>query len=154
MSLFPGLELDEQIFYFTPKVGLKCAENFNLATGALIIRIPSSWSDGDSATTGILYGVGTLGKIDSSVSVGFGYGFVDSEFADKPMVMVGGEFRLARRTAFVTENFIFPGLDVPLISYGFRFFGESLAVDFALVNVLGEGIIFPGIPYIDFVVNF
>jgi len=153
MSLFPGYEIDEQLFYFTPKLGLKCTENFNLATGALIIRIPSS-SDGNSTTTGILYGVGTVGKIDSSVTVGFGYGFVDSEFADKPMVMIGGEFRLSRRMAFVTENFIFPGLDEPLISYGFRFFGESLAVDLALVNALGGDAIFLGIPYIDFVFNF
>lgn len=154
MSLFPGFEIDEQLFYFTPKVGLKATDNFNLATGALIIRIPTSSSDGNPTTTGVLYGVGTLGKIDSSITAGFGYGFVDGKFADKPMIMIGGEFRLSRRIAFVTENFIFPGLDEPLISYGFRFFGESLAVDIALINMLGGDSIFLGIPYIDFVFNF
>lgn len=87
-------------------------------------------------------------------STGFGYGFVDSDFAEKPMLMLGGEKRLSRRIAFVSENWILPGVDQPLISYGFRFFGEKLSVDLALINTLGEDAIFPGFPYIDFVVNF
>ncbi len=86
--------------------------------------------------------------------MGFGYGFVDSDVAKKPMIVVGGETRLSRRTAFVTENWIFPEVDQPLISYGFRFFGEKLSVDLALLNTIGADALFPGIPYVDFVVNF
>lgn len=70
------------------------------------------------------------------------------------MVMFGGEKRLSRRMAVVTENWILPGVDDPLISYGIRFMGEKLSVDLALVNTLGEHAIFPGIPYINFVVKF
>lgn len=36
----------------------------------------------------------------------------------------------------------------------FPFFGESLSVDVALVNLLGEDAILPGFPYVDFVFNF
>ncbi len=56
--------------------------------------------------------------------------------------------------ALVSENWIFPGVDVPVVSYGFRFFGEKMAVDLALFNVLDDDAIFPGIPYVDFVWNF
>lgn len=70
------------------------------------------------------------------------------------MIMVGGEARLSRRISFVTENWVFPGVDNPLISYGIRLFGEKLSVDLALINLIGEDFLFPGFPYIDFVYNF
>jgi hypothetical protein len=149
LSLFPGVDMNKQLFYFTPKVGLTATRNLNLAAGLLLIRVPD-----ESATAGIFYGVSTYGASEGSVTMGFGYGFVDSDVAEKPMIMVGGEVRLSRRSAFVTENWIFPEVDQPLISYGFRFFGEKLSVDLALWSTIGPDAIFPGIPYIDFVVNF
>lgn len=154
MSLFPAVGIDKQIFYFTPKVGLKATENLNFAAGALLIRIPDFFDDDDSQISGILYGVGTYGVPDKSITAGLGYGFSGGDFAKKPMIMVGGEARLSRRISFVTENWVFPGVDNPIISYGVRFFGEKLSVDLAFINTLGEGAIFPGIPYIDFVFNF
>ena len=150
MSLFPG---DEQMFYFTPKVGLRAAENLNLAAGALLVKLPA-WDDDDASTAGILYGVCTYGTSNGSITAGFGYGFVDGDVAEKPMIMIGGERRLSRRTAFVTENWIFPEVDQPIVSYGFRFFGEAISVDLALVTPLGEDATFPGIPFVDFVFNF
>lgn len=154
MSLFPGTGFDEQFFYFTPKVGLKAEGNLNFAAGALIIKLPDWGDDDDSPTVGILYGVGTWGTTDGSFTMGFGYGFVGGKLADKPMIMLGGEKRLSRRTAFVTENWILPGADQPLISFGIRFFGEGLSVDLALINTIGEDTFFPGIPWLDFVFNF
>lgn len=149
MSLFPGLDIDEQLFYLTPKVGIKATETLDLAVGALLVNVPD-----DDETVGILYGVGTFGNENIDFTIGFGYGFVDSDLAEKPMIMLGFEGRTSRRTAFVSENWIFPGVDNPLISYGFRFFGEKIAVDLAFVNILGEDAIFPGIPYVDFIYNF
>ena len=152
ISIFPGVDIDKQIFYFTPKVGLKSAKNFNFAAGALLVKLP--FDDDDTKTAGILYGVGTYGTSNGSITAGLGYGFVDRDFAEKPMIMIGGEKRLSRRMAFVTENWIFPGVDQPLISYGVRFFGETLSIDLALLNTIGEHALFPGIPYVDFVFNF
>jgi hypothetical protein len=155
MSLIPGASMDEQMFYFTPKIGLKAAKNFNIAAGALVVKIPNFDDENDeSPLVGILYGVGTVGNPDASFTFGLGYGFVDDEFANKPMVVIGGEKRLSRRTAFVSENWIMPGVDNPLISYGLRFFGEKMSVDLALINILSDEFIFPGVPYIDFVINF
>jgi len=147
MSLFPGGT--EQLFYFTPKVGIVSSESTNLAAGALIVKMPG---DSDVASIGVLYGVGTFGSPDASLTVGLGYGYSDGNLAERPVMMVGGEKRLSRRTAFVTENWVYPG-EHPLISGGLRFFGEKLCVDFGLLTILGaKDVGFA--PYIDFVVTF
>jgi len=149
ISLFPTIDPEWQMLYFAPKVGLISRNNFALSVGALVVKLPS-----DLPFVGILYGVGTHGTPDGSITAGLGYGFVGSDLAEKPMIMLGGESRFSRRAAFVTENWIFPGVDRPLISYGIRFFGEAISVDLALVNTIGEGMFLPGFPYIDFVYNF
>ncbi len=154
MSLLPGVDFDKQVFYLTPKVGISATEKFNLAAGALIMKIPDFDEETKSPLVGILYGVSTFGSTDGSFTLGLGYGFVDDDFADKPLVVIGGEKRLSRRIAFVSENWVMPGVDNPLVSYGLRFFGEKLSVDLALMNILSDELIFPGIPYIDFVFNF
>jgi len=154
MSLIPGGDLDEQIFYFTPKVGLAAAKKFDIGIGALIIKIPDFDDEEESPLVGLLYGVGTYGSSNSSLTIGLGYGFVDDKVADKPMVVIGGEHRISRRLALVTENWILPGVDNPMISYGMRFFGEKMSVDLALLNTLGKEAFLPGIPYVDFVFNF
>ncbi|UCG92905.1 MAG: hypothetical protein JSV97_04155 [candidate division WOR-3 bacterium] len=127
--------------------------NFALAAGALMVKF-ISFDNGDTPIAGILYGVGTLGGSDSNITAGLGYGFVEWELADKPLLMLGGQTRLSRRMSFVTENWMVPGLDESFISYGFRFFGETMSIDLGFINLLGDGTGFPGFPYIDFVVKF
>ncbi len=155
LSLIPGANMSEQIYYFTPKIGLKAGEKFHVAAGALVIKLPNIKDESDEPPlAGILYGVSTFGHPDASLTFGLGYGFVDDELADKPLILIGGEKRLSRRIGFVSENFIFPGLDNPMVSYGIRFFGEKMSVDLALWNSLSHEAIFPGVPYIDFVYSF
>ncbi len=154
MSIIPGVDIPDQLFYFTPKIGGEISKDLNVAVGALVATVPDSFDSDAPTTAGIFYTVGTYGTPDVSVTAGIGYGYVGDEFADRPMVMVGGEKRLSRRISFVTENWMVPGADNLIISYGVRFFSESLSVDLGLVNILGEDSVFPGIPYIDFVYNF
>ncbi len=164
LSIFPTVDINDQLFFLAPKFGLIQEKTFSFALGTLLVRIPryedeevspdADFQEDDPEVAGILYGVTTFGHPDASLTAGLGYGFVDGNLADRPMIMIGGEKRLTRRTAFVTENWIFPGIDEPLISYGIRFFGKRLSVDLGLINVIGEGAIFPGVPYIDFVVQF
>ena len=40
MSLFPGVGLDEQLIFFTPKVGFAASETTHLAVGALFVQVP------------------------------------------------------------------------------------------------------------------
>ncbi|HGY57063.1 MAG TPA: hypothetical protein ENK44_15245 [Caldithrix abyssi] len=63
---------------------------------------------------------------------------------------------MGRYTKLISENWIFVGGDVHLLSGGIRFFGENLAADFALIfPLMGEGIKgFPFLPWIGFAYNF
>lgn len=160
MSIFPGVDISNQLIYLNPKIGFNVKENLDVAVSALIIRLPDIGDIGDidinddPIELGILFGTATLGSDDKSLTAGLGFGFAEGDIADKPAVLLGGEYRFSRRLSFVSENWVFPEVDQPLLSYGLRFFGESLAVDLAFFNVLDDDAIFPGFPYIDFVWNF
>ncbi len=145
-SILPGVDLDEQVLLFTPKVGVKTSKKMDLAIGALIVKLP------ESTSAGILYGVSTFGSLDNSITVGLGYGYFDDELADKPIVVLGGETRTSRNISLVTENWLVPEKDTPILSFGLRFFGEKLSADFALIFPLEDKVI--TFPYIDFVYKF
>ena len=145
-SILPGADLNEQVLLFTPKVGIKTSKKMDLAIGALIVKLP------ESTSAGILYGVSTFGSLDNSITVGLGYGYFDDELADKPIVVLGGETRTSRNISLVTENWLVPEKDTPVLSFGLRFFGEKLSADFALIFPLEDEVI--TFPYIDFVYKF
>jgi hypothetical protein len=155
-SIFPTDDFSQNIFYLTPKVGLVQSSNFNLAVGALIgFAGFGGFDDGEIGSFGIVYGVGTAGSPDASFSVGLGTGYGGGGFGDSPILMIGGEKRVSRRVSLLSENYI-AGADNLLVSYGLRFFGDRLSVDFALMNFPSEPRFprFPGIPYVAFAVKF
>jgi hypothetical protein len=144
-SLFPT-GLDNQVYYFTPKVGVSFGEQVHLAAGLL-------FAGTKGGTGGVGYGAGTFGNGDASVTVGLGYGFAGGDIESKPVAMLGGEKRVSRRIALVTENYLLPTSDNNLVySFGVRFMGEKLTTDLAIFNYSGSDII--GIPYVDFVFRF
>jgi len=156
VSLFPGVDIDKQLYYLNPKIGFNAGKNVALAGSVLIMRIPGFDDDGFDTpkSMGIVFGTCTIGGEDNSFTFGVGHGYVGDEFAESPAVLFGGEYRIARRLSLVSENWKFPDVDNPLISYGLRFFGESISVDLALFNVLSEDFFFPGIPMVGFIWNF
>ncbi len=144
------------IFYITPKVGFKVAENVNVGAGVLYLSAP--YSSTKRTSMGVTYGVGTLGSTNDNITFGMGWGFVDGTFSNKPFLTVSGMTRVAKKTALVTENWFVPSNDgtyYTLISYGIRFFGEKISVDLAFLNNKDIAtVFFIGIPYVDFVVKF
>jgi hypothetical protein len=151
MSVIPGVGLEDQLLYFTPKLGLVQSETFNAAVGALAISVPDVFDDGDRPTAGLLYGVSTWGGLDNSFTAGLGYGFANGELASNPTLMLGGEARVSPRSSLVTENYYLPGGNM-ILSGGIRFMGRGLAIDFALAAGAGEdgGCCFP---FLGFVYN-
>jgi hypothetical protein len=149
MTLVPA-GLENQVFYLTPKLGLLNTETLNVAAGALLAFAPMD----DGHSLGILYGVGTYGGVDGSVTGGLGWGYFDSELSNRPAVMLGGSRRVSRRMALVTENYLFPGTPNPLLSYGLRFFGEKIATDLAMIYPVNSGVGLPGFPWVSFTVKF
>ena len=150
MSILPSSDfVENNAYYVMPKVGLVKSEKVNVAAGALVGAIPA----GDGVAGGIAYGVATLGPPQGNMTLGAGFGFADGEMSDRPLLMLGFYNRLSRRTAFVSENYMLPGEDGLVYSYGLRFFGERLSVDFAMWNVSNSGFM-PGVPYIAFARHF
>ena len=145
VSLFPA-GLDEQVYYITPKVGASFSEKVHLSAGVL-------FAGTSGGTGGVGYGVGTIGDGDASATLGLGWGFAGGEIENRPVAMVGGEKRVSRRIALVTENYLLPVSENNLVySFGLRFMGEKLTTDLAIFNVSGSGII--GLPFVDFVFRF
>jgi hypothetical protein len=149
MSIFPGVDLGEQLFYFTPKVGVAKTEKFNAAVGALYVAVPGFDDGSTRESAGMLYGVGTWGSLDNSFTAGLGYGFADGDLASSPAVLLGGEARAAPRISVVTENYIIPG-GTMLLGGGIRFMGRGLSVDLALFAAAGDesGCCFPFLGFV------
>jgi hypothetical protein len=145
VSIFPA-GVEDQVYYFTPKIGFSVAPNFHVATGVL-------FAGTQGGTGGIYYGVGTVGDGNASFTFGGGYGFAGGKIEARPVGMIGGELRIARRVGFVTENYLLPVSDNNVLySFGLRFMGEKITTDLALFNFSGSDII--GLPYVDFVFRF
>lgn len=166
-SILPGVDIDEQVFFLNAKVAYPVTDKFYLGGGGLYFGI------GDlGGSIGIGYAVGTYGSKDHNVTLGVGYGYTDNELMETPVFTLCGMTRISKRISLMTENWFITvsyDEDVPpdynttrqvrefqsLISYGLRFFGDKLSVDLAFMNLPTEGEwLFPGVPYIDFVVRF
>jgi hypothetical protein len=145
MSLFPGA--DEQLFYLAPKVNFLNQQNFALSGGVLYISITDE-------SAGIAYGVATFGKSSGAFTLGLGWGFVEGDFSSKPMIVLGGEVQLSGSTKLITENWLPPGDNGAIISFGIRFFGANLAADFGLITSTEASGGFPFLPWIGFAYNF
>jgi len=139
------------IFFLTPKYSMQVSENFRVGIGVLFGNV-SNLVGG----FGVGYGLATYGNPEHNATLGLGFGFFDGDFSTDPVITISGMTRISRRISLVTENWFFPA-DVyrGILTYGIRFFGESMSVDLALINNSDIATAFPiGIPYIDFVVKF
>jgi hypothetical protein len=148
-SVLPGLGLDEQVFYLTPKVGLFASPKVNVAVGALVAGAGSLTDEGPF---GLGYGVATFGGEDGSITTGAGFGFARSS-TSQAVFMLGGSRRVSRNIALVSENYLYSANSSNvLVSGGIRFMGEKLSVDLAGFTV-GDSEI-PIIPYVAFIYRF
>ena len=176
VSVIPSLDLGEQAFYFTPKIGARLGDRAAFSVGGLFAHA----GGGDGGSLSIGYAVGTWGSSDNSISAGVGlartsddddydydYGYDyrydygayrdDRDEDPQPILMVGGSARLSRRLSLITENWFFPGEDVNVLSGGLRFRGDRLTVDFGLVTsgeILDETEGLPFLPWLSFSYHF
>jgi hypothetical protein len=169
-SLIPGVDPTDWLYYVTPKVGLYRSNDLNVAVGAFAGFLQHTSPGG----FGVVYGVATYGGPNSSITGGAGYGYAGSSISNRPVFMLGGQQRVSRRVAFISENYLYvqklsseictgPGVCTSassnetrgVVSYGLRFLGEKMSVDFAFFNAPGEfDWVFPGVPYLSFGVKF
>lgn len=140
MSLFPSDNfLKNNIYVLSPKVGITQGERLNTAAGVMIGGVPFSKEIGSVNSFGIAYGVATWGGVNGAFTLGGGYGFAEGKLARNPMMMMGGTQRLSRRLTFVTENWVFPNVEEPLVSFGLRTHGDGLSWDMGFITVIAKG---------------
>lgn len=149
MSLIPSDDfLKNNVYFISPKVAITQSERLNTAAGVWMGTAPfANSATNDINTFGIAYGVATWGGENGAFTMGGGYGFAQGKLARNPMLMVGGTNRLSRRISFVSENWLFPNTDHPVVSAGLRTIGENVSWDFGFFTVAGGGMLVP-IPWI------
>jgi hypothetical protein len=149
-------EIIGEVFYLAPKVEVIRTRSASAAVGVLALFATDDALDG---SVGLVYGVGTFGSPDRSVTVGATVPFIttseESDIGSDPAFMIGGEARLSRRTKFLTENYFAPAAgSAGLVSWGIRFFGERLSADFGIGAALDEGDGYCCLPLLNFVYSF
>ena len=157
VSVFPGVGLNDQILSVAPKFGLYAGDDVALSAGVLYMNVAGEGAGG------MAFVVGTKGSPDKSVTCGIGLGYIaeegeDVDFAEHPVLLLGGNIRLSESMALVSENWLITGGDFKLgqqpLGLSLRFLGSKIAVDAGAIiigEVLKEG--FP-IPWLSFVYNF
>ena len=120
----------------TAKYSFKIGENWHTGAGFIVGNIAST------VVGGIGYGLVTYGNTDNNITFGSGYGFVitdykESEYRNEEESMVwniAAMFRTTEHFALVTENWWFSDQDLLLLSYGGRYIGDRLSIDFGFIN--------------------
>lgn len=149
ISVFPGIT--SQLVYIAPRINFPSSENVHIAGGVLYINTTSFQGD----PLGITYGVGTFGSSNAALTLGLGWGFSGGSYAEKPIIVAGGEARLSKYTKLLSENWFAVGAESFIYSFGLRFFGENVAADFGFFgssDLKSEG--FPFLPWLGFAYNF
>jgi hypothetical protein len=159
----------------TAKVGVVQREALALAAGA---SASTFYGDNSDLITGTVYGVGTFGTPERSLTLG-AYGISATggeaggvEVGDGMGVVIGGGMQISNSVKLMTENalifaFTDEGGTAGILAAGVRFFGDRLTADVALPvyafvtendfrgNRTVEGKAFPlPFPYVGFAYNF
>lgn len=149
-SLIPGST--NQLIYAAPKFSLVQGARFSAAVGVLAGGVL-----GEGVGGGLAYGVSTYEAGAAAFTGGIGFAFGGGEIAERPVILLGGEYQLARRTKLLTENYFVPGVDNgQVISVGLRLMGERLAGDFGIFTtpeLIGSGA-FNYLPWMSLAYNF
>jgi hypothetical protein len=139
--------------WITPKFSIPVVKDkFNLGVGALAGTVL-----GEGAGFGIVYGLGTVGNRNNNVTLGFGYGFVDGEWAKKPMITLSGMTRVGPRGYLLTENYFIGTSDESLliISAGGRTITKKGGIDYGLLFPISSEIgTFIAIPWLGITIPF
>lgn len=89
----------DNFFALTPKVSIPVRERVRLGAGALVVL-----RSGSNFT--LAYANGTYGSADNNLTAGVGYAFVQGQYVNTPVFIVGGATRVSRRLSLLNETYI------------------------------------------------
>lgn len=127
VSIVPGIAIDEQVFYLSGKLRFLNVDYVQAAAGVFWVHAGST-----DESAGAVLGTVTAGSDIAAFTGSIAFPFATaSGFESKPLIALGGEYRVSRKIKFITENWIVPGEDGVILSFGIRFIGESLTGELA-----------------------
>ena len=110
--------------WITPKFQIYEDDRTAVATGVLHLFAPGF------GMGGVAYGVTTIGSRDDAFTGGLGWFYGkddDGLHVGMPVLIVGGEHRMSRRSKFITENYVFK--DGVVLSAGGRFMRRNVSME-------------------------
>jgi hypothetical protein len=125
-SMIPGLRIDNQMFAVGAKIGASLNSTLYVAGNIRYYKI----FDVDEGVTSV-FGSITYSKNRLDLTASTGLGFADNSSSDL-LVIVGGQFRVSERFAFISENIVLPSGEASseaLISFGGRIIASKSAFD-------------------------
>lgn len=139
--------------FLTPKVTLPVVKDkFNVGAGAIL-----GYVLGEGAGFGIGYGAMSLGNRDKNITLGAGWAYADSQWADSPTLTLSGMVRVGRKGYLLTENYYIgiEGSSIGILSFGGRSVQKRLAIDYGLFIPVGEEVgSFVAIPWLGIAIPF
>ena len=140
-------------FWITPKLAIPIVKDkINLSAGMIL-----GYLLGEDFGFGIGYGAVTVGGRDRNLTLGAGWAYADSRWAESPTLTLSGMTRVGKKTYLLTENYYIGtgNSSLGLISLGGRSVQKRLAVDYGLVFPVGADIgTFIAIPWLGIAVPF
>lgn len=135
VSLFPGIEVSEQVFYLAPKLQVVDSRYIQLAGGAFWVRPPDGEESG-----GLAFGTISAGDERAALTATLGFPFVTGTgFADDELLMLGAELRATPRVKLITENWFAPGEDGAILSGGVRLILDGATIEAAAATTTEGG---------------
>ena len=116
--------------WVSPKVTFPIQKDqINVGAGMLL---GTTLSTDNTEAFGFAFGTTTFGSPDKNISAGFGYGFAEGDWANRPTFTLAGMLRTGKRGYIITENyFIDSGFDqFAILSLGGRFAGKRIIIDY------------------------
>lgn len=138
-SIGIGRPLWANTTWITPKFQIYENDRAAVATGVLHLFAPGF------GTGGVGYGVATIGSRDDAFTAGLGWFYGkddDGLHMGMPVLIVGAERRMTRRTKFITENYLFEG--GAMVSAGGRIMRRNVSMEFGGMFVFAGNAGFPG----------
>ena len=154
VSVVPAIGIENQVFFASARLARQVSDKVALSAGAL-------YATGGDESAAILFGVGTFGRPERSLTLGLGFGGAQQEggypdyrrrfqWREAPILMIGGSLQLSNSTALVSENWLLLGPEFELSQQPFglalRIFGDRISADIGLIlvgEVLQEGLPIP-----------
>lgn len=102
LSFLPGVSLEEQLYFFSPKVTFSVAKNLRIGASFNWLNVPAEGG------FGLLNFVATYGSPKYNFTAGLSYIVFDGQTAQAPLVSIGTMLRPLRKVAFIGELLLLP----------------------------------------------